>query len=396
MKILLAEKDKTLGDILYMLLESFKYSVVRAKTADDVLLLIKKEAPDLILIDRNLQGKDGLEISKIIKEDFLTAYIPIIILINHRQMRKDLLKIDQGIDDYIVNPPDPIDLQIRIEMAVRRAAHQFFANALTRLPGNRTIEIVLKKVIESKAKFSFGYIDIDRFKYFNDRYGYLKGDKVIIQTAHIITHAVKEYGNKTDFVGHIGGDDFVFVTTPDREEKIANEIIREFDRLIICHYSKDDQKKGHIQIKDRQGKLSKVPLMNISIALINNLNVDVNSLIELSEIAFEIKGHLKTQSGSKFLKNRRGQNKGLTSREKSEHGPKIKDKEDNNIDLIIKIPLGQLLIESNLIKEEVLDEALIKHWQTGQNLGQTLISMGLVSEEDILKMLKLQENKQKS
>ncbi|MDD5005249.1 MAG: response regulator [Candidatus Omnitrophica bacterium] len=393
MKILLAEKDESLIEILHMLLKSFKYEVAISRSADDTLSTIKEVSPDLILIDTNLSDADGLEVSKAIKEDFLTAYIPIIVLIDRRQVRRDLLEIEQGIDDYIIKPPDPIDLQIRIEMAVRRATHQFFANALTRLPGNRTIEIVLKKVIQSNDQFSFGYVDVDRFKYFNDHYGYLKGDVVIIQTSQIISRIVKEYGNKTDFVGHVGGDDFVFITTPDKEEVIAKEIIKEFDRLIPYHYSKEDRLRGYVETKDRQGKLSKIPLMDISIALVNNVNVKINSLVELSEIASEIKGHLKTIAGSKFLKNRRVENKGKTIRKKDADKTKgqIKRTEKPHP----KRPLGQLLLEANLINEETLEEALVRHWRSGQNLGQTLVRMGLVDQDDILNMLKLQEDNAK-
>ncbi|MFC1755657.1 PleD family two-component system response regulator, partial [Thermoproteota archaeon] len=97
MKVLLAEKDKSLREILGMLLKSFKYEVITCEGAADTLDNVKLEMPDLILIDRNLKDKDGLEISKAIKGDFLTAYIPIIVLIDRRQVRRDLLEIEQGI-----------------------------------------------------------------------------------------------------------------------------------------------------------------------------------------------------------------------------------------------------------------------------------------------------------
>ena len=373
-----------------MLLKSFKYEVVISSNADDTLSAIKESLPDLILIDKDLQGKDGLEIPKVVKEDFLTSYIPIIVLIDRRQVRRDLLEIEQGVDDYIIKPPDPIDLQIRIEMAVRRATHQFFANGLTRLPGNRTIEIILNKIIKSNKIFSFGYLDIDRFKYFNDRYGYLKGDVVIIQTSQIISRTIKKFGNKSDFVGHIGGDDFVFITTPDKEEAIALEIIKEFDRLIKYHYSKEDRSEGSIEMEDRQGKMSKIPLMSISIALVNNENTHINNLVDLSEISSEIKGYLKSVSGgSKFLINRRVEDRGKNIRTKQTN--KIRRKIEsirraNNL----KKPLGQLLLEANLINEEALEEALVKHYRTGQFLGQTIVGMGLVEENEISKILKFQ------
>lgn len=389
MKILLAEKDKSVSEILTMLLKSFKYDVVVCEGAQDTLTAVKSENPDLILIDRNLSERDGLDISRKIKEDFLTAYIPIIVLFDRRQLRRDLLTIEQGVDDYIIKPPDPIDLQIRIELAVRRATHQFFANALTKLPGNRTIEVMTKRAMESGKKFSFGYVDIDRFKYFNDRYGHVKGDKVLIQTSQIISRSVKSFGNPTDFVGHVGGDDFVFITTPAKDTSISEHIIKEFDRLILLHYSKDDRLKGFIQTRNRQGKLSTMQLMSISIALVDNVYAKIVTPIELSRIAFGIKHHLKTLPESNFLKNRRVRDNGLSVR------PKRKDKAKKQIKTTaqskLKKPIGQLLLEADLISESVLDEALVKHWNTGQQLGSTLIGMGAVEENRVLEMLKLQE-----
>ncbi|MFH1621677.1 MAG: response regulator [Candidatus Omnitrophota bacterium] len=388
MKILLAEKDNNFSKILQMILNSFKYEVTTSKGAADTLDAIKENSPDLILIDRNLEDKDGLEITKYIKGNFLTAYIPIIILIDRKQVRKDLLEIEQGVDDFIIKPPDPIDLQIRIEMAVRRATHQFFANALTRLPGNRTIEVVLRKIVQSDSSFSFGYMDIDRFKNFNDLYGYLKGDVVIIQTSQIISRTVKALGNQDDFVGHVGGDDFVFVTTPDKEEKVALEIIKEFDRLIPYHYSEKDRLKGFVETKDRLGKSSTSPLMSLSIALINNKETRINSLVQLSEIASEIKGHLKTMLGSKFLKNRRIEDKGKRTR--AIQANRIKKKIESIQRENSRKPLGQMLLEADLINKEILDEALIRHWRTGQQLGQVLVSTGLLKEDDIINILREQ------
>jgi len=388
MKIVLAERDKSLIEILQMILKSFKHEVVVCQDAADTLAAIKTETPDLILIDRNLKGDNGIELSRVIKGDFLTGYIPIIVLIDRKQVRKELLSIEQGIDDYIIKPPDPIDLQVRIELAVRRATHQFFANALTRLPGNRTIEETLRRLIQEKEDFTFGYVNIDRFKYFNDRYGYLKGDIVIIQTSQIIAKTVKEFGNPSDFVGHIGGDDFIFITSPDKEKKVAFEIIKEFDRLMPYHYSKKDRSRGYFQVRDRQGKLCDTQLMSVSIALISSIECQVKSLITLSEMASEIKKHLKTVSGSKFLKNRRVADSGLPSREGQVD--KIRKVIERMEKANIKKPLGQLLVEAKLLDEEMLEQALVRHWRSGRSLGETLLSMGIVSEDNIFNMLKLQ------
>ena len=142
-RVLLAEHDKNITEILKYLLNAWDYEIIIATDGLSVLDMVRHEQPDIILIDSKLPQMDGLQVSKVLKEDFLTAHIPVIILIDKKQIRKKMLEIEQGVDDYIKNPPDPIDLEVRLEMALRRTSHQLHANALTRLPGNKQIEKIL-------------------------------------------------------------------------------------------------------------------------------------------------------------------------------------------------------------------------------------------------------------
>jgi len=389
MNILLAQTDKNLSQMLMLLLKSYNYNVIVTNEANQTIKQLEDEFPDIILIDQNLKGDSGIHLSKIIKENFLTSFIPIIILIDRRQLRRQLLDIEQGIDDYIVSPPDPIDLQIRIEIAVKRSRHQFYVNPLTRLPSSNAIEVILRRLIDLQQKFSFGYVDIDGFKYFNDKYGYHKGDMVIIQTSRIISRIIKQFGNQGDFVGHIGGDDFVFITSCDKEKIIATEIIKEFDRIIPYYYSGDDRKTGFIQVKDRQAKLIKVPLMSISIAIVNNQHCNIDSIIQLSETAFEIKNYLKTLGKSTFLVNRRIEQKEFSLQGK--HSRKIHHYIEDIKTSKQKKPLGQILIDDNILDENTLSEALLRHWRTGKKLGDTLLTMGLVTPEKLDFALKKQQ-----
>ena len=378
-KIVLAESQSVIIEVLPQLLKPIGYDVLLAHDGDAALEIIKRELPDLIILDSNLPKINGLALCQILKSDFITSYIPIIILIEKRQIRKELLEIKEGVDDYIIKPPDPIDLQVRIEMALRRTDHQVHADSLSRLPGNRAIENAIRERITSKKLFSFMYLDVDNFKSFNDTYGYLRGDGVILQTARIITDAAKHVGNEGDFVGHIGGDDFVVVTTPEKEEIIATEIIREFDRLIPLHYTEQDRLLGYLAVKDRQDKDIKAELMSISIAVVNNKVTAIKNAIELTEIASEIKKHLKTQKGSKFLVNRR-RVEGKSTISGHAHIKEEKKISSKNGDAL---PIGQLLLKAGLIDEKKLTEALFEHWSSRQLLGQTLIKMGLISERDL-------------
>jgi len=318
LKVLLAVPDAKLREILVYLLRSWEYYVVTLEEGQDAIEQLKKHNPNLFIIDASFENKQGLRICKKIKSDFTTSYIPTIVLIDKRQLRRDLLSIEQGVDDYLIKPPDPIDLEIRIVLALRSAAHNFNANALTKLPGNKLIERELTRRIEERGQFSFHYIDINNFKSYNDKYGHIRGDQVIKETAGIISKSVKLRGEADDFVGHIGGDDFVVVTRPAAAEAIATDIIEDFDSRAVSFYSEADRQAGFIVAKDRGGKVTNVPLMSLTIAIVNNTREKIANLLELTDLSMEIKNYLKGLSGSNFMVNRRVLDRGPLNRKKEE------------------------------------------------------------------------------
>lgn len=390
-KILLVENEPLIGEILPKLLKPLGYEVMLALDGYTALEETKKEFPALIIVDEHLPNMDGLTLCKILKSDFITSYIPIILLIEKRQIRKKILEVEQGMDDYILKPPDPIELEVRIEMALKRTEHQVHADSLTRLPGNHEIEKKIKAKIEAGQQFSFIYFDVDNFKSFNDCYGYFRGDSVIMQTARIIASTVKKIGNKDDFVGHVGGDDFVVITTLDKETIVSHEVIHQFDRLIPLHYSPMHRKLKYLPVKDRSGKDIKAPIMSISAAIVNNKNLEIRNVIELTEVAFEIKKYLKAITGSKYLVNRRTSKKGV---------PQHKELIKENFNMPVRFgqvfrrskkPLGQLLLDAKLITESQLEEALQEHWNTGQLLGQVLLKLNLICAKDLEGFLKLEK-----
>ena len=179
------------------------------------------------------------------------------------------------------------------------------ANALTRLPGGIAIENVLKKRLESKQPLAFCVLDMDNFKAFNDRYGYAHGSEVIKETAQIIENAVKNKGFSGDFVGHVGGDDFVVITTPEYMSKICSEIISEFDRRIPGFYDQEDREKGYILGHNRLGEEMRFPLMTISIAVVTNVQRSLSSPLEVSEIAAELKEYAKSIAASVYVVDKR-------------------------------------------------------------------------------------------
>lgn len=179
------------------------------------------------------------------------------------------------------------------------------ASPLTRLPGGIAIENVLKKRIESQHPLAFCVLDLDNFKAFNDRYGYANGSEVIKETGKIIEQAVRAKGTQDDFVGHIGGDDFVVITTPEVMRELAIEIIDQFDRRMPEFYEPADRKRGFIFGKTRQGVEMQFPIMTISIAIVTNAHRKLSNPLEASEIAAELKDYAKTIPRSVFVVDKR-------------------------------------------------------------------------------------------
>lgn len=304
-RVLIISSDKTLREVLNFCLDGWGYEVfLQDATAHDVGP-IKKISPDVIVVDIHSASKSHLEICRLLKDDFLTAFIPVITLINKRQLRAQLLNLKQGVDDYLIKPPDPLDLRIRIEMAIRRSLYSYYATPLTGLPGGRIIEEVVTERLKKDAPFSFGYVDIDNFKCFNDVYGYLKGDRVIMQTAYMLYTTIKKFGHPEDFIGHIGGDDFVVVTDPEAVDQICQAIIQEFDKTAPSFYNAEDNANGFIVGHDRKGQLQKIPLLSVSIGVVNNQTRSIKHVAEIGEIGAELKKAAKALGKSNYVKDKR-------------------------------------------------------------------------------------------
>jgi GGDEF domain-containing protein len=179
------------------------------------------------------------------------------------------------------------------------------ANPLTYLPGSITIENVLNKRLKKETPTAFCQLDLSNFKAFNDRYGYVKGNEVIQVTANIVTEMVKTAGNEEDFVGHIGGDDFVVITSPERYEKICRAIIDSFDKRVSDFYDLEDRQRGYIHGETRQGQMASFPIMTMAISVVTNQYCSLQNHIQVAEIAADVKNYAKSFSHSTFVVDRR-------------------------------------------------------------------------------------------
>ncbi|MCX5679361.1 MAG: diguanylate cyclase [Candidatus Omnitrophica bacterium] len=185
------------------------------------------------------------------------------------------------------------------------------ANPLTKLPGNVAIREEAERRIKNGREFILIYADLDNFKAFNDKHGVSAGDEAIMLTANIMREAISKKGEKEDFLGHEGGDDFLLLTIPERAEKLAGYIIKEFDRRITGLYTKEELEKGHIEAKGRESGVIKVfPIMSISLVGAGNYCREIISYSQLTNVIAELKKAAKMVQKSNFLIDRRKQDDG--------------------------------------------------------------------------------------
>ncbi len=215
--------------------------------------------------------------------------------------------LDEMSPSEFLSASDGLDREIQEMMLKIKDSQQRYLDAspLTRLPGNLAIEQVLQGKMEQGEKFALCYIDLDDFKAYNDRYGYAKGSDLIKMTGEVLYRAKDEYAEKRDFVGHIGGDDFVLITSPDIVDQVCQAIISEFDCLISDYYHADDLEKGFIEGTDRYGVNRRFAIMSISIAVVSDVMRSFKSPVEIAKVATEIKDYVKSLPGSNYLVDRR-------------------------------------------------------------------------------------------
>ncbi len=184
-------------------------------------------------------------------------------------------------------------------------ARNLDANPLTHLPGNMVIQQRVEELLQQGTPFAHAFVDLDNFKVYNDRYGYHKGSDVISMVGDLIEQVLLDEGNDSDFIGHIGGDDYIFLTTPDRVEHLAKTVIDLFDVRIRDLYNDEDRIAGSFIGQDRFGVERRFELMTISIAIICSDTSRYTSAAAISHECAKMKEHLKRLPGSNYLIDRR-------------------------------------------------------------------------------------------
>ena len=304
-RILLLHNELTATPALTSALEKAGYQVVEGHLPELALHELVHNPPCLILAAEGTNGHSVETLTRNLKLDAFLGRLPLIVFVRDSRLN-DIDWGSLGVEDFITIPYRPEDVVHRISLCLSRLTRSLDANPLTRLPGNTTILCETTARIHSQQPFALAYLDIDNFKSFNDRYGYGRGDEVLIVACRILTTVVSELAGPEGFVGHVGGDDFVFMSRPDTIDAICETIIKRFDLVIPDFYDREDRLKGYIDSVDRRGNKEQFPIMSLSIAVVTNERNPIAHPGDVSKIASELKKRAKAMKGSVYVKDQRG------------------------------------------------------------------------------------------
>ncbi|MGH7667989.1 MAG: diguanylate cyclase [Gemmatimonadaceae bacterium] len=278
--------------------------MVHVSTSDDLLAVSLRGRPRVVLFDARERADTVLAALRRLKADSYTAVVPAVI-VSDDDDRAFSEAFGAGADEVIRSSLSPDEASIRLDAMLRRSDRDLVVHPSTRLPGAVEIEADVTRRLQGTELFAMCYADLDHFKEFNDRYSYYDGDRCIRILAKVLHDVVKGLCRDDGFVGHIGGDDFIFVIPVAAVPEVCSEIVSVFDTLIPYQYSEQDRRAGYFFGKDRRGQLHRVPLMTVSIGVVTNERRKFAHAAQISELATEMKSYAKTLPGSVYTVDRR-------------------------------------------------------------------------------------------
>lgn len=276
------------------------------KSVDELISHCLRGRPRIVLVDARADLGLAEQACGRIKADSYSAVVPTVVVCSSGNADMERC-FGAGADEVLTERTPGAEARSRLNATLSRSDRDIHVHPSTRLPGTDIIETCITTQLARNEPFAVAYADLDHFKEFNDRYGYHEGDRVIRVLARILHDVVKGLCGEGGFVGHIGGDDFIFIIPAGAVQSVCAEIIEVFDLLVPFQYSESDRRAGYFFGKDRRGQLHRVPLMTLSIGVVTNERRPFTSPAQVSELATEMKAYAKSLTGSVFSVDRRSE-----------------------------------------------------------------------------------------
>lgn len=279
------------------------YKFKKAKTTEIEKVL--KNIPSLIIINEDGIKEDIVKLCNKIRQNEDNSITPIIVISSVTEKKHRIEILQACVEHYIKAPIDEEYLYYTIRNVIRLLDTNRRVSPLTGLPGNVQIQAEMKKRLLNKEDFAILYVDLDNFKAYNDIYGFLNGDEIIKFTARCISKHMTDTQTENNFVGHIGGDDFVAITSNINCESICQDIILEFDNGVLKYFNEADIEKGYLEVPNRKCIVEQFPLTTISIGVVIADKGRFSNVLEIGEVAAQVKHLAKTTPGSTYVIDRR-------------------------------------------------------------------------------------------
>jgi diguanylate cyclase (GGDEF)-like protein len=235
-------------------LESKGYQVIYHQDITVALETLLNDPPDILVIQKGLHQHLDSDVILALKNNLQLALLPVILIVSERYLITGINWENYPVDDLICNSARIEELVTRISLADSRMHRVADNNPLTRLPGNSSILKTIQNALDNKLPRAVAYVDIDNFKPYNDRYGFASGDEVIRMVSRVLVNTVQEHAGEEGFVGHVGGDDFVFMVPLGIEEAVCRDILSKFEALMPLFLSGRILRQDATEVQIAKGK----------------------------------------------------------------------------------------------------------------------------------------------
>lgn len=276
----------------------------RVQDGKQLLTTARRVVLDLLFLSAGNELSDVLSwLSQTRRQAVLTV---ISTVVYRREWKKGelLAAYAAGADWVFGGEWDDEIIATQLSAIMERSRRDLGVNPTSRLPGPGLLDAEINRRLERGQTFAVCYADLDNFKAYNDYHGYGYGDKIVRLTAQIIRDVAYDLSDEA-FVGHIGGDDFLFIIPEDEIDAVCQNIISTFDRVIPFRYSETDRQQGKIITKNRKGQVEIYPIMSISIAVLINKPNMFTHVGEMSRMLADLKAYTKAKEGSNYFIERR-------------------------------------------------------------------------------------------
>lgn len=305
-RILVVDDEENLRNILVFQLRGEGHEARGLGRGDEVLPLALSWKPDLVLLDLMMPGMDGFSVSRALRANPATSGLPIIVITARGDAATKLQAFVAGAHDFLVKPYSWDELLLRIQAVLELARRHQGQRSFTGLPGSAAIEGEITRLMNVEEEFAFLSIDIDNFKRFNENFGYDRGDEVLSMLARLISDTLEEEEEtKVRFAGHLGGDDFVVLTAGDVARRMAEKLTQRFDTESRGFFGPRDLERGYFEMVNRSGRREMVPLLALTVAVVDNVRGRDLHVRRLADLAAELRRFGKSRPGSIVVTERR-------------------------------------------------------------------------------------------